>query len=282
MLCQKLEPLLKKNSIRKPISVPKRVGITLIKLGSCGELRSVAREFGVARSTACKIINEVCLAICKTFPIEFPTGEKLQEVADGFIAKGGLPGCCGALDGSFIRIKAPIDNAKDFYCRKQCYAILLQAVVDSSTSFINVTVGWPGSVHDARVFRNSKLYRAGETNQLFLPATISVQNTQSRPFIVADQAYPALTWLKKPYGRILNNNMKLFNKSLSKGRIVVELAFGQLKGRWRCLLKENDCNIDHLKIQVLACCILHNFCNVEEDEYLEDWNVPESEILLNS
>lgn len=215
MLCNKLEPLLRKKSKRKTISVLKRIGITLIKLRTCGELRGVARDFGVARLTACKIINEVCVAICKTFPIEFLTGEKLQEIADGIIDKGILPGCCGALDGSFI--KAPIDNAKDFYCRKQCYAILLQVVVDSSTSFINVTVGWPGSVHDARVFRNSKLYRAGETNRLFLPPTISVQNTPSRPFIVADQAYPALTWLKKPYGGVLNDNMKLFNKTLSKG-----------------------------------------------------------------
>lgn len=281
MLCTRLEHLLKKKSYRKPISVEERVAITLMKLGTCGELKSVARQFGVARSTACQIVNEVCRAICQTFPIIFPTGNKLQEVADGFLAKGGLPGCCGALDGSFIPIKAPIHNAKDFYCRKQRHAILLQAVVDSSTSFINVTVGWPGSVHDARVFRNSKLCRAGLSGNLFQPQTISVQNTPTRPFIVADQAYPALTWLKKPYGGLLNNNMKLFNKTLSKGRICAEHAFGQLKGRWRCLLKDNDCNIEHVKIQVLACCILHNLCTVEENEFLEDWTLEEEELLLS-
>ncbi|GFR15236.1 protein ALP1-like [Trichonephila clavata] len=276
-ICEQLTPMIRKKfMIRRPISVKRRVAVTLVKLGSSGELRTVANLFGIARCTACIIIKEVCTALCMIFKIKFPRNSDLHEIATEFFNRPALPGCCGALDWCHIPIKAPSQNAKDYFCRKQFHSLILQAVVEGNCRFINVNVGWPGSVHDARVFRNSQLYLAGVTSKLFSPANVTVYDNSYKPFLVADSAYPLLPWVMKPFGRSLTHEMANFNKKLSCGRVVVEHAFGQLKGRWRCLLKANDSQTGNVKTQVLACCVLHNICKDFTDEFIDRWDVEDS------
>lgn len=53
----------------------------------------------------------------------------------------------------------------------------------------------------------------------------------------------------------------------------MEHAFGRLKGRWRCLLKRNDTTMKYIIQQTAACCILHNLCEMQEEEFEEDWRV---------
>ena len=47
--------------------------------------------------------------------------------------------------------------------------------------------------------------------------------------------------------------------------MVTESAFGQLKGRWRVLYRNFEACQESLKINILACIILHNICIVKED-----------------
>ena len=52
-----------------------------------------------------------------------------------------------------------------------------------------------------------------------------------------------------------------FNYCQSRARMVVENAFGRLKGRWHCLLKRMDYyDIEHTTIAVASCVVLHNIC----------------------
>lgn len=64
-----------------------------------------------------------------------------------------------------------------------------------------------------------------------------------------------------------------FNYRLSKARVTVERAFGRLKGRWRCLMKRYDCHMENINTTITACCVLHNFCEVNNEEYDEDFDV---------
>ena len=37
--------------------------------------------------------------------------------------------------------------------------MLIQGLVDANYHFLDICVGWPGSLHDARVFVHSSLYK---------------------------------------------------------------------------------------------------------------------------
>lgn len=75
--------------------------------------------------------------------------------------------------------------------RKKEYALTLQAVCDPNLVFIDCFVGFAGSVHDARVFRNSDLWHAVIANEnAFFP---------QKEFIIGDKAYPVLSWCLAPY-----------------------------------------------------------------------------------
>jgi len=54
--------------------------------------------------------------------------------------------------------------------------------------------------------------------------------------------------------------------------MVVENAFGRLKGRWRCLLKRMDYlsveSVTHVKA---SCLISHNVCNMNGDRCCPEW-----------
>ena len=54
---------------------------------------------------------------------------------------------------------------------------------------------------------------------------------------------------------------------------MTKIAFGRLKGRWRCLLKRNDTSQRYLVQIVAACCILHNVCEVHHDGFDDNWQV---------
>uniref|UniRef100_A0A3Q1BZU4 DDE Tnp4 domain-containing protein n=1 Tax=Amphiprion ocellaris TaxID=80972 RepID=A0A3Q1BZU4_AMPOC len=58
--------------------------------------------------------------------------------------------------------------------------------------------------------------------------------------------------------------------------LVVENAFGRLKGQWHCVLKRNDCDIQLVKSMVLTCCALHNLCEDHGETYETSWDIPEA------
>lgn len=78
-------------------------------------------------------------------------------------------------------------------------------------------------------------------------------------YIYGDAAYPLRSWLLVGFRNAANEEQEKFNTLGSKARVIVECAFGKLKGQWRCLmngLKTRDAQ--SWKDIVLTCCCLHN------------------------
>ena len=66
----------------------------------------------------------------------------------------------------------------------------MQALVDDRYVLRDIVVGWPGSVHDSRVFSNSELYTLGCSGQLF-PSDLKepVLGIEIHPVITGDPAF---------------------------------------------------------------------------------------------
>ena len=103
--------------------------------------------------------------------------------------------------------------------------------MDHQYRFLNVNIGWPGSVHDARIFSNSDVFVKGESGTLLPNASRFFAGLPVPIVILGDPAYPLLSWLIKPYSGVgLSAKQQKFNTRLSRARVVVECAFGRLKG----------------------------------------------------
>lgn len=121
-------------------------------------------------------------------------------------------------------------------------------------------LGFPGSVHDARVFKNSPIAKKIDENPLELFPSRNCH-------ILADSAYKCTNYVLTPYrdNGHLNRNQKKYNYKLSATRVCIEQAFGLLKGRFRILKFVNIYNTELVPKIVLACCVLHNICMARND-----------------
>ena len=89
---------------------------------------------------------------------------------------------------------------------------------------------------------------------------------------MSDSAYPTSLWQVKPFSFTLNltEHEELFNKYLSSARVIVEQAFGILKGCFRILLKRMDTGLQNTVKTIITCCVLHNICQLHGDFYIDD------------
>ncbi|XP_017474348.1 PREDICTED: uncharacterized protein LOC108364977 [Rhagoletis zephyria] len=251
---------------------------------ACGcSYRVVAEFLGLSRYTACSIIKKMLdKVISMRHLINHGTSEDHERIAAKFCQKTkstAFTNFIGAIDGTHIRIKCPINKHDEYINHKKFYSIQAQAVVDSEYRFTDVFIGYPGSVHDTRVFVNSPLYAKKD----YPPQGWLLFGDKGYPC----QLYPVavITPFKEP----LTANQARFNTAHSKGRIIVESAFGILKNRWRNIFnRELELKIENCIKTAFAAFILHNICILQDDfepslgeeNHLSDLEPPESEGLL--
>ncbi|XP_063003354.1 uncharacterized protein LOC134413155 [Elgaria multicarinata webbii] len=249
--------------MRRPIPVEKRLAITLWRLATPCVYRTTAEQFGVGCSTAAQIVLEVCFAMEVTLLSRTVKIGNVAEIMHGF-GELGFPHCVGAVDGSHIPLQSPIHQASEYINRKDEYSMILQGTCDHKGRFINVEIGWSGKNHDAYVFANSGLCETMDAG-VFVPThpTIRLHGQQIPPLIIADGAYPLREWLMKPYGGALTPQQAHFNRCLRRARLVVEQAFGRLKGRWRSIGVRLELAEENIPSVISACVILHNICETK-------------------
>jgi len=92
-------------------------------------------------------------------------GNRARDVIEGFCTKQGFK-AIETIDGSHIQIRPPAESPENYVNRKGFHYVILQAVCDHEMFLTDIYVGWPGSVHDASVFRRSPLCELLENNPL--------------------------------------------------------------------------------------------------------------------
>ncbi|XP_033126524.1 uncharacterized protein LOC117124400, partial [Anneissia japonica] len=102
-IAEQLRPFIEKEvtQMRTPITVEHRLAITLWRLATNIEYRSLGQQFGVGRSTVCSIVNETCRAIeTHLMPkyIRFPEGQDLLDTVQQFRTKCKFPQVAGVID----------------------------------------------------------------------------------------------------------------------------------------------------------------------------------------
>ncbi|CAM4611206.1 unnamed protein product [Lepidochelys kempii] len=226
-LCDLLSPALKHKStkMRAALTVEKRVAIALWKLATPDSYWSVRNQFGVGRSTAGAAVIQVANVITELLLPRVVTLGNVQVIVDAFAAMG-LPKCDGATDGTHIPILALDHQGSEYVNRKGYFSIVLQALVDHKGRFTNISVGWPGKVHEALIFKNSGPFQQLQQGTFFPDQKITFGDVEMPIVLLGDSAYPLMPWLMKPDTGSLVSSQELFNYRLSKCRMVVECAFG--------------------------------------------------------
>lgn len=249
--------------------------------------RVVSSVFGVPKATVHRIIHRVAQNIWRNLKkaISFPKAEDLENVGQRFAQISGTPAfqtVVGAIDGSHIRIKPPQQHRIDYLNYKGFFSINMLAICDANARFLDVYVAYPGSVHDTRVMKGSSFYQAKRYPP---PGYI----------LLGDGGYPCLDTpicLITPYKEPVNGEVQgRFNYHHSRGRSIVERAFGIMKTRWRStLFRALEVKPTFAPLVIASCAFLHNVCldngdTLEPDEDISRDNLdpqpPREPMALN-
>ena len=96
----------------------------------------------------------------------------------------------------------------------------------------DMAMRFPVLTHNSHVLANSTVYHLAESGTLVPINTQTINGIEVPYFLVGDSAYPVRPWLMKPFRDNIDTSpaRKNFNYHLSRVRIVIEMAFGKLKG----------------------------------------------------
>lgn len=145
--------------------------------------------------------------------------------------------CIGAIDGTHIQAVVPNNLVVQYTCRKNITTQNVIAVCDFDMRFTFVLAGWPGYVHDMRVF-----------NDVMTKWSHEFPHPPTDKFYVVDSGYSNRLGYLAPYkgtkyhlpeyrdGPEPEGKKEIFNFTHSSLRNVIERSFGLLKMKWRITL----------------------------------------------
>jgi len=142
-------------------------------------------------------------------------------------------------------------NGEDHYTRKGDYAIKGLVICDNAVRITWVEMGWPGSVHDNRVWANSEIYLSKD------------EYFEQKEYLLGDSAFLTsgvmIPAFKKGHKGNLREEQRYFNHKLANIRIKSEHCIGLLKaqfqhlrGFWRVIQDKQD--LDAILIGYVRLC----------------------------
>lgn len=141
-------------------------------------------------------------------------------------------------------------------------------VCDHEKRIRDIFVGYPGSVHDSRVFQASPLFA-------------TLQGKCGDYFILGDSGYPCLRHCLTPFKDRgdLSRRQRNYNYLLSKNRYVIEHCFGLLKQKFRQLYHLKLRKIEFCVHFIRASAVLHNLA-IQDDFQVREDIIPEGHEIV--
>jgi DDE superfamily endonuclease len=205
--------------------------------------------------------------------LRWPTAEERRKMAFAIHTMYGFPHCCGIADGTLfpLAFEPQTEDAPDYSGRKYGYSLTTMIVCDHNKRIIFYLAGFPGSAHDNRVFKATKIAQK--------PASFLAENQ----YLVGDSAFENSWFMVSAFKKLPNSQLpeeqEHFNTKLSRLRILSEHCIGILKGRFpwlrhiRMQITEEKKSIRHILQLIDASVILHNILiewgEAEEDKWID-------------
>lgn len=283
LLCNTLKPQfpqagLLTSSSKLTLPLEKRVAVALIRLATNMDYSLLSELFSENINTLSQCVREVCDAIImllKPLYMHHPGAQELAENARAFHMKWGFPHCVGVIDTLHIPIRSPPLAARECWRSKTHgnHSVVMQGVVNAQGCFWDVCVGFPGGTDDATVLQSSELWIMARDGGLSPQPPLLLMGQPVGYLLLGDEGYPLHNWLMKSYPSAsqLTPPQCHFNSRLNDCRTVIDTAFSRLRARWQCTQRRSESHLELVPMMALACCVLHNVCEMHGDPFRDEW-----------
>jgi len=187
------------------------------------------------------------------------------------LALEGWPECIGIIDGTHVGLETkPTKHHNCYFNRKSFYSINVTIICDNRGRILYFYGGWPGTTHDNRVFKNSKVYK--NFKDYF----------KKNEHLLGDSAYSNSRIMVQTFKKLkgmpsLSDEKEFFNYKVACVRIHSEHCIGILKSRFPCMkqinvwIHEGNSEVKNIVDLVGACAVLHNTLLQCNDEIQQSW-----------
>ena len=157
----------------------------------------------------------------------WPDQQERKEIAEYMETNYYIDNCIGIGDGTLLLLafKPSRNDAADFFSQKSNYSLTCFIIYNHLKRIRYYHAGWPGNVHNERVFRNTKICL--QPNNYF----------DTRQYILSDSAITARDFVVPQYKVLLGDNCikhkkQQFNMVCAAPRVLVKHCIGRLKARF--------------------------------------------------
>ena len=151
---------------RKGSLTPTLQVLIALRFFACGSFQLVVGDlFGVSKANISRTIHRVAAAFARLVPrhVRFHPQRETEAMQVVFHAVANFPNVIGCVDCTHVKIATPAVNEREYVNRKNYHTINVQLICDADASIMNCVVRWPGSIHDARILRESPVFIKFET-----------------------------------------------------------------------------------------------------------------------
>ena len=255
--------------------------VLLKYLGSCGygsSLSKIAYFFKTSIGAVKTYVRRTVSAVLKhkDTSVFWPDVEERKVISRRIQEEYVFKDCVGIIDGTLFPLcQKPRAFGEDYFCRKSMYAVHSLITCDDVGRIRDAVIGWPGSVHDNRVWKNSYLRKNAfsENRHRFF---------SEMQYLLGDSAFEAsrvmIPAYRKVRGGSLSRMKEKFNTHLAQIRIRSEHCIGLFKARFQYFrgipnVVETEQDMKEICDLFYCAAILHNWLIVEpENDEDDDWS----------